>query len=170
MVVKNVGSALRYCLPQQVGKKIGEYWELIKPLIDFKYEVRWNSNLNCLYIQNQVIETRMNSMFELATQDEIDKLRTNTGSDSRQSDEDLQLDDLEVRNRFEYREAFKKLCKKHMENICFLQLLFESFPNNMIQIYVYFRILTKLCTSKVRCSSSVNGVWCCSWPVQLWRV
>ena len=97
-------------------------------------------------------------MFELATQDEIDKLRTNTGSDSRQSDEDLQLDDLEVRNRFEYREAFKKLCKKHMENICFLQLLFESFPDNMIQIYVYFRILTKLCTSKVRCSSSVNGV------------
>ena len=71
-------------------------------------------------------------MFELATQDEIDKLRTNTGSDSRQSDEDLQLDDLEVRNRFEYREAFKKLCKKHMENICFLQLLFESFPKSLL--------------------------------------
>ena len=43
MVVKNVGSALRYCLPQQVGKKVGEFWELIKPLIDFKYEVKKNS-------------------------------------------------------------------------------------------------------------------------------
>ena len=40
MVVKNVGSALRYCLPQQAGKKLGEFWELIKPLVDFKYEVR----------------------------------------------------------------------------------------------------------------------------------
>ena len=38
----------------------------------------------------------MNSMFELATQDEIDKLRTNDGSDSKNSDEELQLDDLEV--------------------------------------------------------------------------
>ena len=55
----------------------------------------------CLYIQNQVIETRMNSMFELATQDEIDKLRTNDGSDSKNSDEELQLDDLEVRYIFE---------------------------------------------------------------------
>ena len=35
----------------------------------------------------------MNSMFELATQDEIDKLRTNDGSDSKNSDEELQLDD-----------------------------------------------------------------------------
>ena len=47
---------------------------------------------------SQVIETRMNSMFELATQDEIDKLRTNDGSDSKNSDEELQLDDLEVLN------------------------------------------------------------------------
>ena len=67
----------------------------------------------------QVIETRMNryykidnvaswinallrwvfSMFELATQDEIDKLRTDnaTGSDKKSS-EDLQLEDLEVKN------------------------------------------------------------------------
>ena len=33
--------------------KVTEFWELIKPLVDFKYEV---------------IETRLNSMFELATQ------------------------------------------------------------------------------------------------------
>merc|ERR1719410_2133200 len=81
MIVKNVGSALRFCIPQQVGRKLGEFWELIKPLVDFKYEV---------------IETRMNSMFELATQDEIDKLRSNTtGENKDASDEELQLDDLE---------------------------------------------------------------------------
>merc|ERR1719367_1388615 len=34
-------------------------------------------------------------MFELATQDEIDKLRTNTGSDSKNTSESLELDDLE---------------------------------------------------------------------------
>ena len=42
----------------------------------------------------------MNSMFELATQDEIDKLRTGTGSGSgQQSSDDLELDDLEVKFR-----------------------------------------------------------------------
>ena len=44
----------------------------------------------------------MNSMFELATQDEIHKLRTNTDSKSGgNSDEELQLDDLEVLKFFE---------------------------------------------------------------------
>ena len=40
MVIKNMGSALRYCIPQSIGKKLGEFWELIKPLVDFKYEVK----------------------------------------------------------------------------------------------------------------------------------
>ena len=45
----------------------------------------------------KVIETRMNSMFELATQDEIDKLVTKDGGDdSGKSEESLELDDLEV--------------------------------------------------------------------------
>ena len=38
----------------------------------------------------------MNSMFELATIDEIDKLRSNEGGDSGKSSDDLALDDLEV--------------------------------------------------------------------------
>jgi len=81
MIIKNMGAALRFCIPQMIGKKVGEFWELIKPLVDFKYEV---------------IETRMNSMFELATQDEIDKLRTGDGSKSgEESSESLELDDLE---------------------------------------------------------------------------
>ena len=70
MIIKNMGGALRNCIPQMVGKKVQlshfslssvnnlllkvtEFWELIKPLVDFNYAV---------------IETRMNSMFELATQ------------------------------------------------------------------------------------------------------
>merc|ERR1719334_395800 len=81
MIIKNMGMALRFCIPSMVGRKVGEFWELMKPLVDFKYEV---------------IETRMNSMFELATQDEIDKLRTGDGSKSgEESSESLELDDLE---------------------------------------------------------------------------
>ena len=98
MVVKNVGSALRYCLPQQAGRKLGEFWELIKPLVDFKYEV--GVLLLPIYLDPsllKVIETRLNSMFELATQDEIDKLRTNEGSSDKKSSEDLQLEDLDVK-------------------------------------------------------------------------
>ena len=53
MIIKNCGATLRNCIPQMVGKKVTEFWELIKPLVDFKYEV---------------IETRLNSMFELAPQ------------------------------------------------------------------------------------------------------
>ena len=45
MVVKNMGSALRYCIPQMIGRKMNEFWELMKPLIDFKYEVM---GLGCL--------------------------------------------------------------------------------------------------------------------------
>merc|ERR1719308_374887 len=83
MIVKNMGSALRFCIPQMIGQKLGNFWELMKPLVDFKYEV---------------IETRMNSMFELATQEEIDKLRTATGSTSDGGDkstESLELEDLD---------------------------------------------------------------------------
>merc|ERR1719334_2622428 len=82
MIVKNMGSALRFCIPQMIGQKLGNFWELMKPLVDFKYEV---------------IETRMNSMFELATQEEIDKLRTASAGESSDapSEEELELDDLE---------------------------------------------------------------------------
>ena len=39
MIVKNMGSALRFCIPQMIGQKMGNFWELMKPLVDFKYEV-----------------------------------------------------------------------------------------------------------------------------------
>ena len=46
MIIKNMGAALRFCIPQMIGKKVGEFWELIKPLVDFKYEV-WDFLKNC---------------------------------------------------------------------------------------------------------------------------
>ena len=54
--------------------------------------------LYCHATYFQVIETRMNSMFELATQDEIDKLKAGDSSSANKSSEELQLDDLEVQN------------------------------------------------------------------------
>ena len=71
-----------YSTTMTIFSKVTEFWELIKPLVDFKYEV---------------IETRLNSMFELATQDEIDKLKGGGGeTETDKSSEELQLDDLEV--------------------------------------------------------------------------
>ena len=52
---------MRLALPMVVGKKITAYFELVKPLIEFKFEV---------------IQSRGNNVFELATQEEIDKLTT----------------------------------------------------------------------------------------------
>ena len=67
----------------------GHHW-VLQPLIDFKYEV---------------IETRMNSMFELATIDEIDKLRTADGNtDSGKSSDELSIGDLEVNLTIWYNE------------------------------------------------------------------
>ena len=102
MILKNMGMALRFCIPQMIGRKVGEFWELIKPLVDFKYEVREVLQL-CKdpdsTVLLKVIETRMNSMFELATQEEIDKLRSAAGSTSdggEKSEESLELEDLDV--------------------------------------------------------------------------
>jgi hypothetical protein len=99
MIVKNMGSALRFCIPQMIGQKLGNFWELMKPLVDFKYEVKAPSSKTSYQIVSmKVIETRMNSMFELATQEEIDALRTSaTGENSQKDSEELELDDLEAR-------------------------------------------------------------------------
>ena len=115
-----MGSALRFCIPQSIGKKLGEFWELIKPLVDFKYEVGqyltlyntttftvvtachrrccfgfWSLHNIILFPLSQVIESRLNSMFELATLDEIDKLRDTEGGSGNSSSGELELEDLE---------------------------------------------------------------------------
>ena len=67
MEVTILGSALRQIIPGIVGQGLSSWWELVKPLVEFKWEV---------------ILSRMNSMFELATQEEVDKLGKSGGSSS----------------------------------------------------------------------------------------
>ena len=80
--VSCIGIALRQVIPGIVGKKVTEYFELIKPLIDFKFEN---------------IQQRSNNMFELATTEEIDKLGEGSGSNKKSSagfDDEINLDDV----------------------------------------------------------------------------
>ena len=76
-----LGAALRLALPMIVGQKMTKYFELIKPMIEFKFEA---------------IQSRGNNVFELATQEEIDKLgSTNKGSSSHgQFTDDIDLDEV----------------------------------------------------------------------------
>ena len=56
MEVTCLGIALRQIIPRIVGEGLSSWWELVKPLVEFRWEV---------------ILTRLNSMFELATQEEV---------------------------------------------------------------------------------------------------
>ena len=67
MTVSSMGVALRQIIPQIVSKKVTSYFELIKPLIEFNFEN---------------IQSRSNNMFELATQEEITKMKGGTSGSS----------------------------------------------------------------------------------------
>ena len=68
-----------------VGKKMSNFFELVKPLIEFKFEV---------------IQSRGNNVFELATQEEVDKLggteNTNTSNKQQFSDDIDLLDEVRL--------------------------------------------------------------------------
>merc|ERR1711953_957433 len=70
MEVTCLGVALRQIIPKIVGEGLSSWWELVKPLVEFRWDV---------------IMTRLNSMFELATQEEIDKLGGSAGRTSSSS-------------------------------------------------------------------------------------
>ena len=53
-----LGAALRQIIPRIIGEGLSSWWELVKPLVEFRWEV---------------ILTRLNSMFELATQEEVNR-------------------------------------------------------------------------------------------------
>jgi guanylate cyclase len=80
LTVSSIGIALRQVIPNILGKKITSYFELIKPLIEFKFET---------------VQSRANNMFELATQEEIDKLgkSTNSSSTAAKFDDEIDLDE-----------------------------------------------------------------------------
>ena len=102
MEVTCLGSALRQIIPMIVGnvrlwdvfsqiisiniyiyhpKGLSSWWELVKPLVEFRWEV---------------ILTRMNSMFELATQEEVDKLGKSNATSSSSGFDTLNLLDEDV--------------------------------------------------------------------------
>ena len=67
LTVSCVGVALRQVIPQIIGKKVTAFFELVKPLIDFKFEN---------------IRSRANNIFELETTEEIDKLGASSSKQS----------------------------------------------------------------------------------------
>ena len=62
MEVTCLGVALRQIIPNIIGEGLSSWWELVKPLVEFRWEV---------------IQTRLNSMFELATQEEVNQRHQN---------------------------------------------------------------------------------------------
>ena len=54
-----LGVALRQIIPNIIGEGLSSWWELVKPLVEFRWDV---------------IQTRLNSMFELATQEEVNNV------------------------------------------------------------------------------------------------
>ena len=131
---------MRLALPMIVGKKITGYFELIKPLIDFKFES---------------IQSRGNNVFELATREEIDKLGSTTRYSSATAEytEDINLD--EVINKsiklFLISDLFSRFCSCYINNMTFFYIL---------------RMLIRHCTLKARWFTLKNGSKCCSWLVR----
>lgn len=76
-----MGVALQQVIPKMSGRKVTAFFELVKPLIEFKFDV---------------IVTRSNNMFELATQEEIDKLGRTTGNSSSEAKFTDEIDLAEV--------------------------------------------------------------------------
>merc|ERR1712038_559797 len=81
MNVTMLGVALRMIIPKIIGEGLSSWFELGKPLVEFKWDV---------------INSRINSMFELATQEEVDKLGKSEGSSSREFSSELMLLDEDV--------------------------------------------------------------------------
>merc|ERR1719323_1972139 len=79
--VTMLGVALRMIIPKIIGEGLSSWFELVKPLVEFKWDV---------------INSRINSMFELATQEEVDKLGKSEGSSSREFSSELNLLDEDI--------------------------------------------------------------------------
>ena len=106
-----LGAALRLALPMIVGQKMTKYFELIKPMIEFKFET---------------IQSHGNNVFELATQDEIDKLGSASKGESSkgQFTDDIDLDEV----------------LKYMQKKCFADIVFQC-----CYLYLYMNITIYTC-------------------------
>jgi len=82
LTVSVLGSALRQIIPKIIGQNLTSWFELVKPLVEFKWDV---------------IMSRLNSMFELGTLEEVDKLgQTEGGSSSGNFSSELNLLDEDI--------------------------------------------------------------------------
>ena len=81
LTVSCLGVALRQVIPGLAGKKVTAFFELVKPMIEFKFEN---------------IRTRANNMFELATTEEVDKLggSSKTSSGGNNFSDEINLEDV----------------------------------------------------------------------------
>ena len=102
LTVSCLGVALKLVIPGITGKKVTAFFELIKPLIEFKFE-------NIL--------ARSNNMFELATTEEIDKLggTSRSSSGGKSFSDDINLEDVSF---MEYTNNSKSLKTSNFCTIC----------------------------------------------------
>ena len=128
-----LGAALRLALPMIVGQKMTKYFELIKPMIEFKFET---------------IQSHGNNVFELATQDEIDKLGSASKGESSkgQFTDDIDLDEV----------------LKYMQKKCFADIVLVLFISlhKYNYIHMLYRTSTKPSISRVKWSTLRNGNRC----------
>merc|ERR550539_1717924 len=116
MQVSCLGVALRQIIPNIVGEGLSSWWELVKPLVEFRWEV---------------ILTRLNSMFELATQEEIDKLNKEGGTSSSSGFDDVEnLLDEEIDKTLHIKGQMVYM--KEWEQMLFLACPMMSDLNNLL--------------------------------------
>ena len=99
LVVTCLGSALRLILPQIIGKKMPAFFELVKPLVEFKFDI---------------ISARKNNVFELATQEELDKLGVSKSSSTTKFDDEINLEEevdktLHIKGQMIYIDAWQQM-------------------------------------------------------------
>ena len=128
LTVTVLGQSLRQIIPKIIGETLNGWFEIIKPLVEFKFEV---------------ILSRSNNMWELATVEEIDNLgEGGAGSSSGGFSDGLDLD-LDV------------------------SIIWFKSTKIKYSFGIFARIKTKHFTSRARWCSCPTGINFCSWPVQL---
>ena len=73
MVIQNVGKSLMQILPKMVNKKINEYFDIVRPLIEFSFNV---------------VLDRSNNIFELMTVEPIENLLKGEGEVAEEGGDD----------------------------------------------------------------------------------
>ena len=125
MEVTNLGCALKMIIPKIVGEGLSSWFELVKPLVEFKWDV---------------IMSRLNSMFELATQEEVSKLNNSNSSSSRDFSSELMLLDDDVDKTMHIKGQM--IFMKEWDMILFLACPMMKDLNNLVWCGLYVNDLS----------------------------